>query len=132
MNYLVSVENHGWHHEGLKSCPPQLVSLGSTPREQALIRKQKALQRGPAHPHNRKAMEKRWFAQARRARHWTGLGHMTTHQPIAGQVMDTLIGFSPGHVPRRTPPGSEIMVQRGRELVPPKQRQKQSNGCGWG
>lgn len=47
MNYLVSVENHDWHHERLKSCPPQLVSLGSTPREQALITKQKGLQWGP-------------------------------------------------------------------------------------
>ena len=41
MNYLVSVENHEWHQEGLPSCPPHLVSFGSTPPEEALIRKQK-------------------------------------------------------------------------------------------
>lgn len=35
----------------------------------------------------------RWSTQALRARHWTGLGHVTTRPPIAGQVMEAPIDW---------------------------------------
>ena len=47
----VSVENHDWHHhEGLKSCPPQLVSLGSTLPERVLVAEQKTFSAGTGPP----------------------------------------------------------------------------------